>query len=161
MVKSYSVDKGIKAPAFTTIKNTLYKQINTILPDDIQNSALAPDDSIYYKTLKDEKFVIYKDEYLMIMQSPNLAKIQKKLSNIIFCDATFFICPAISYQVFIMKVYSDKNKSYYMTSFSIMNKKREKDYYKIFKILDDNIQNYLDLGESYNVNKFISILNLP
>ena len=34
-----------------------------------------------------------------------------------------------------------------------MNKKKEKDYYKIFKILDDNIKNYLDLGESYNVNE--------
>ena len=57
----------------------------------------------------------------------------------------------IYYQVFITRVFSGKTESYYTTSFSIMNKKREKDYYKIFKILDDNIKNYLDLGESYNV----------
>ena len=89
MVKSYSVDKGIKVPTFTTIKNTLYKQANKILPDDIANLASAPDESIYYKTLKDEKFVIYKDEDLMIMQSPNLAKIQMKLGNIIFLTLHF------------------------------------------------------------------------
>ena len=34
-----------------------------------------------------------------------------------------------------------------------MNTKREKGYYKIFKILDDNIKNYLDFGESYNVKE--------
>ena len=28
MVKSYSADKDIKEPSFTTIKNTLYKQAN-------------------------------------------------------------------------------------------------------------------------------------
>ena len=152
-VKSFSVDKGIQAPSFTKMKNTLYKQINTILPGDIENLALAPDDSIYYKTLKDEKFVIYKDADLMIMQSPNLAKIQMKLGNIIFCNATFYICPTICYQVFITRVYSNKTNSYYTTSFSIMNTKREKGYYKIFKILDDNIKNYLDFGESYNVKE--------
>ena len=86
--------------------------------------ASAPDGSIYYKTIKDEKFVIYKDDDLMIMKSPNLAKIQMKLGIIIFCDA----CPTISYQVFITRVFSEKTESYYTTSFSIMNKKREKDY---------------------------------
>ena len=60
MVKSYSVDKGIKVTSFTTIKNTLYRQINEILPDDIENLALSKDYSIYYKTLKEEKFVSYK-----------------------------------------------------------------------------------------------------
>ena len=76
-----------------------------------------------------------------------------KLRNIIFFNATFFICPIISYQVFITRIYSDKAETYYTTSFSIMNKKREKDYYKIFKTLGYSIKSYLYLGESYNINE--------
>ena len=82
------------------------------------------------------------------MQSPNLAKIQMKLGNIIFWDATFYICPTICYQVFITRVYSNKTNSYYTTSFSIMNTKREKGYYKIFKILDDNIKKLFRFGRT-------------
>ena len=50
-------------------------------------------------------------------------------------------------------MYSGKIESYYKSSFSIMNKKREKDYYKIFKILGYSIKSYLYLGESYNINE--------
>lgn len=62
-----------------------------------------------------------------------------------FCDGTFFICPSIAYQVFLTRVYSSNTKSYYKTSFSIMNNKREKDYTKVF---NENIKNYLEVGEN-------------
>ena len=40
-VKSYSVDKGIRGPAFKTIKNCLYKELNKNIPDDISDLSLA------------------------------------------------------------------------------------------------------------------------
>ena len=101
MVKSFSQDKGIRAPSFNTIKNCLYKEINKVLPDDIVNLEMAPEESIYYNTLKGENFVIYKDADLIVLQSPGLAKIHLKFGTILFCDATFFVCPSFSYQIFI------------------------------------------------------------
>ena len=73
-VKAYSADKGIRCPAFKTIKNCLYKELNKNIPDDILDLSLAPENSLYYKTLNNENFVIYKDKELMILQSPGLAK---------------------------------------------------------------------------------------
>ena len=95
LVKSYSVDKGIKAPSFLNIKNCLYKELNKNIPNDIIDLSHTPEDSLYYKTLTNEKFFIYKDKDLMILQSPSLAKIHLKFGHLIFCDATFFICPSI------------------------------------------------------------------
>ena len=97
MVKSFSQYKGIRAPSFNTIKNCLNKKINKVLPDDIANLEIAPEESIYYNTLKGEKFVINKDLDLLVLQSPDLVKIQLKFGTILFCDATFFICPSFSY----------------------------------------------------------------
>ena len=84
----------------------------------------------------------------MVLQSLSLAKIHLKFGHLIFLDATFFICPSISYQVFITKVYSSLTHSHYTTSFSIMNKKREMDYTEIFKVIDENIKLFLDIGET-------------
>ena len=76
IVKSMSVDRGIKAPSFNSIKTSLYKEINKNLTKDILNLNEAPENSLYYKTLDEEDFVIYKDSRNFILQSPSLAKIQ-------------------------------------------------------------------------------------
>ena len=126
--KSISVDKGIKAPSFCNIKTTLYNEVNENLPKDILNIQNAPTDSIYYKTLDNENFVLYKDNYMIILQSPKLAKIHMKFGSIIFCDATFFVCPSFAYQLFITRVFSSITNFYYTTSFTIMDGKKEIDY---------------------------------
>ena len=103
--------------------------------------------------MKDEDFLVYKDNDLLIRQSPALAKIQLTLRNIEFCDDSFFICPPIAYQVFITRVYSCTTQSYYTTSFRIMKNKYEKDYTKVFKVLNNNIKMYLDIRESYEIKE--------
>ena len=117
------------------------------------NLSCAPDNSLFYKTVKDENFMIYKNNNLMIFQSPSLAKIQLKLGELVFCDETYFIFPAITYQIFITRVYSSITNSYYTTSFRIINKKYEASYKLIFKKLHENITNYLEIGESYNIRE--------
>ena len=56
LYKSYSADKGIKIPAFNSIKSTLNQEINKVLPNDIKNLEDAPSNSIYYTTFDDEEF---------------------------------------------------------------------------------------------------------
>ena len=59
LYKSYSADKGIKIPAFNSIKSTLYKEINKNLPNDIKNLEDDPRNSIYYSTCDDKEFLIF------------------------------------------------------------------------------------------------------
>ena len=132
-----SVDRGIKAPSFNSIKTSLYKEINKKLTKDILNLNEAPENSLYYKTLDEENFAVYKD-------SRNF---------IVFCEATFFICPSFSYQVFITRVYSNTTKSYYTTSFSIMSGKNINDYKKVFSELHNNIKKYVNIGESFEITE--------
>ena len=54
IIKSNSANKGIKGPSFTNIKTTLYKNINKLIPSDINNFNEMPDDSIYYHTLNNQ-----------------------------------------------------------------------------------------------------------
>ena len=88
----------------------------------------------------------------MIFQSPKLVKIQLKLGALVFCDTTFFICLAISYQIFITRELSNITHSYYTTSFSIMNNKKESNYILVFTKIQ-NIKKYLEIGESYEIKE--------
>ena len=51
--------------------------------------------------------------------------------------------------MFITHAYSETTNSYYTTSFSIMQTKKEKDYIKVFQKIHNNINLYLDIGEKY------------
>ena len=113
----------------------------------------APSNSIYYTTFDDEEFLIFKNNDLLIYQSPLLAKIQIKFGDILFCDGTFYSCPSITYQIFITRVYSEKSNAYYTTSFSLMSNKTEDLYTIISKKLNDNINKYFDLYENYEINE--------
>ena len=108
----------------------MYKQTVKQLPEDVNSFETVPETSIYYKTIDNENFLYYKNNNVIIFQSNNLAKIQLKYGNVIFCDATFKSCPSFSYQIFITRVFEVfdfiKN-SYYTTSFSIMKNKRKED----------------------------------
>ena len=153
LVKSVSVDKGIKAPNFNSIKTTLYTTLNNNLPNDILSLRDAPKFSPYYKTLDEEDFVVYKDSRNLILQSPSLAKIQIEFGTTLFCDSTFFIAPKFAYQVFITRVFSSVTNSYYTTSFSIMSGKTINDYFKIFSEIHKHLQKYNKIGDTYKITE--------
>ena len=55
-------------------------------------------ESIYYNTLNNNsKFLLYKDDSVIIFQPGNLAKIQAKYGNILFCEPTFYSSPSFAY----------------------------------------------------------------
>lgn len=95
----------------------------------------------------------------MIFQSLSLAKIQMKLGELVIYDA-YVIFPAISYQIFITRVYSSITQSHYTSSFSIMNNKKEASYKLIFKKLHENITNYLEIEESCNIRELHTDLGI-
>ena len=83
--------------------------------------------------------MIYKDNDIIIFQSPFQASIFIKYHEDVFGDRTFYIAPKISYQVFITRNYVKDINSYYSTSFSILKNKTQKTYETLFIELKKNI----------------------
>ena len=90
------------------------RKITKILHEDIETFEDIPDESEYYKTEKNEDFMIYKDYDIIIFQSPFQASIFIKFHEDVFGDGTFYIAPRLSYQVFITKNYVQDINSYYL-----------------------------------------------
>ena len=139
LYKSMSADKGIRAPSYDDIKSGLYKNMSKILPEEVNSFDDIPDDSIYYKTIDEENFMFFKNDKIIIFQSPNLAKIHIKYGSTVFGDATFYSCPSIAYQLFITRVYDSEKNVYYTTSFSLMKSKTKDIYELLFRKIYHNI----------------------
>ena len=56
-----SIDKGVRAPPFNSIKTSLYSELNRTLPKDIIILINSPKISPSYTTSEEEDFVIYID----------------------------------------------------------------------------------------------------
>ena len=133
LFKSRSADKGIKGPSFTSIKSTLYNTVSNSLPQDVDSFDNIPEESIYYNTINNHKFLYFKNNRICIFQSDNMAKIHLKYGSKIFCDATFKACPAFTNQLFIIRVYDSIKNSFYTTTFSIIKGKNKDDYHYFFE----------------------------
>ena len=75
LYKAVSADKGIRGPAFNSIKSGLNNNINKILPPEIKSFDDIPDNSIYSKTFENEDFVYFKNNKIVFFQSTSLTKI--------------------------------------------------------------------------------------
>ena len=56
--KNYLVDKGIRDLSFSSNKISLYHVVNKNLPKDILSLRNVPPNSIYYKTLNNNDFLV-------------------------------------------------------------------------------------------------------
>ena len=160
LYRSYSAGKGIKCPNFNSIRKTLYEAANKLLPKEINSMEEIPDDSEYFYTKDDNEFMIFKSNKIIIFQSPNQAKIQIKHGELIFCDATFYACPKIAYQLLILRVFDDEKESYYTTAFALMTDKTTDNYECFFRNIDINIRNYLSINSTYSVKEIHSDFEL-
>ena len=70
---------------------------------------------------------------ILLLQSPSLEYINKKYSNHLFCDGTFYIAPAICYQLFIIRVYAKDLNMFFTTAYAVMKNKEQKNYEKFFQ----------------------------
>ncbi len=110
-----------------------------VLSPEVDSFDKIPDESIYYKTSDNQNFLYFKNKKIVIFQSPNLAKIHIKFGTTVFCDATFYSCPSIAYQLFITRVYDMAKNVYYTTSFTLIRGKAREDYEVVFRKLNDNL----------------------
>ena len=94
--------------------------MNKSLPSDINSFDNIPEKSEYYYTERNENFMIFKSDKVIVFQSPFQAKLFNEYKEDIFADGTFYISPKIGYQVFITRNYVKEINSFYTTLFSIL-----------------------------------------
>ncbi|ORY26284.1 hypothetical protein LY90DRAFT_513813 [Neocallimastix californiae] len=138
-------------PEYISVKTLILRSINKKLPSNVTTFNEIPNESEYYKTERNEDFMIFKNSDLVIFQSPFQAKLFKKYNNDIFVDGTFYIAPKFSQQVFITRTYVKELNSFYTTSYAILRNKKQKTYKMLFNKLKQNSNNNI-ITEPKNVH---------
>ena len=75
---------------FSTIKSSIYREINRNLPKEINSLEELDLESPYTKTKNNKQFIIYKSEKIAIFQNELQSKLMFENYSNIFIDGTFF-----------------------------------------------------------------------
>ncbi|KAG4086980.1 hypothetical protein H8356DRAFT_1434023 [Neocallimastix lanati (nom. inval.)] len=100
-----SQEMGLICPEYSTIRSQIIRNINKQFPPSIKNFDDIPIESKYYKTKRNENFMIFTNTELIIFQSPFQAYLFSNYHKNIFADGTFYAAPKFSYQLFITRTY--------------------------------------------------------
>ncbi|KAG4085181.1 hypothetical protein H8356DRAFT_1435544 [Neocallimastix lanati (nom. inval.)] len=93
-----SQEMGLICPKYSTIRSQIIRNINKQFPPNIKSFDDIPIESKYYKTKRNENFMIFKNTDLIIFQSPFQAYIFSNYHQNIFADGTFYAIPKFSYR---------------------------------------------------------------
>ena len=124
---------------------------------DVENLADINVENGYFKTVYKEKFVIFKDDNVIILQSEFQSKIMSANSEDIFIDGTFYSAPKCVYQILIIRVNIKDTRQYSTTCFVLCNNKKEELYYKVLSEISKNM-NFVN-RKYLNLKEYILILN--
>ena len=113
------------------MNNNLPKYIDDLLEIDKADGC--------FKTLYGQKFLIYNDEDVIVLQSDIQAKIMLKNYEDIFLDGTFFSDPKCIYQILIIRVNLKHSNKYATTGFALCKNKTEKLYRLIIYEINKNL----------------------
>ncbi|KAG4081428.1 hypothetical protein H8356DRAFT_1405325 [Neocallimastix lanati (nom. inval.)] len=144
-----SQEIGYICPEYKTIKSQITRYKNKQLFPNVKTFDEVPNVSEYYKTIRGEYFMIFKNSNLIIFQSPFQAKLFMENKHI-FADGTFLIAPTNSYQVFITRTYVTELNCFYTTSMSILKNKEQTTYEILFNEIKKNIIKYNIINDKKN-----------
>ncbi|KAG4089038.1 hypothetical protein H8356DRAFT_1432268 [Neocallimastix lanati (nom. inval.)] len=137
-----SQEMGLICPEYSTIISQIIRNINKQFPLNIKSFDDIPIESEYYKTKRNENFMIFKNTDLIIFQSPFQAYLFSNYHKNIFADGTFYAAPKFSYQLFITKTYVGEFNMFYTTSISILKNKKQSTYETLFKEIKKNANKF-------------------
>jgi len=123
---------GLICPGYNSIKSQVTRRRRKQLPPDITTLDEIPNESKYYKTKRDENFMIFKNNDLIAFQSLFQAELFSKNQHI-FCGWYILYAPIFSYQVFITRTYVTELNCFYTTSFSLLKNKKQTTYEILFE----------------------------
>ncbi|ORY57037.1 hypothetical protein LY90DRAFT_644895 [Neocallimastix californiae] len=148
---------GLICPGYNSIKSQVTRSRRKQLPPDITSFDEIPNESKYYKTKRDENFMIFKNNDLIVFQSPFQAELFSKNKHI-FADGTFYIAPIFSYQVFITRTYVTELNCFYTTSFSILKNKKQTTYEILFEEIKKKFYKIKSECQEHNYVQFLEFL---
>ena len=131
-------------PNIEQLDPKIIRNINKQFPPNIKSFDDIPFESEYYKTKRNENFMIFKNTDLIIFQSPFQAYLFSNYHKIIFADGTFYAAPKFSYQLFITRTYVGEFNMFFTTSISILKNKKQSTYETLFKEIKKKMQ--INLG---------------
>ncbi|KAL6604735.1 hypothetical protein U3516DRAFT_668185 [Neocallimastix sp. 'constans'] len=137
-----SQEMGLIYPEYSTIRSQIIRNINKQFPPNIKCFDDIPIESEYYKTKRNENFMIFKNTDLIIFQSPFQAYLFSNYHKNIFADGTFYAAPKFSYQLFITRTYVGEFNMFYTTSISILKSKKQYTYETLFKEIKKNANKF-------------------
>ncbi|KAL6617414.1 hypothetical protein U3516DRAFT_748666 [Neocallimastix sp. 'constans'] len=124
-----SQEMGLICPEYSTIRSQIIRNINKQFPPNIKSFDDIPIESKYYKTKRNENFMIFKNTDLIIFQSPFYAYLFSNYHKNIFADGTFYAAPKFSYRLFITRTYVGEFNMFYTTSISILKNKNQSKFF--------------------------------
>ncbi|KAL6625552.1 hypothetical protein U3516DRAFT_809758 [Neocallimastix sp. 'constans'] len=89
-----SKSMGLICPGYNSIKSQVTRSRRKQLPPDITTFDEIPNESKYYKTKRDENFMIFKNNDIIVFQSPFQAELFSKNKHI-FADGHILYCTYI------------------------------------------------------------------
>ncbi|KAG4082708.1 hypothetical protein H8356DRAFT_1437536 [Neocallimastix lanati (nom. inval.)] len=146
---------GYICPEYKTIKTQITRYKNKQLFPNVKTFDEVPNETEYYKTIRGEYFMIFKNSNIIIFQSPFQAKLFIE-NKYIFADGTFLIAPTNSYQVFITRTYVTELNCFYTTSMNIQCNGK---YFSQYKLKDHKILN--TYYKAISNLRFINIEYIP
>ncbi|KAL6600902.1 hypothetical protein U3516DRAFT_844276 [Neocallimastix sp. 'constans'] len=162
LFNAVSQEMGLICPEYNTIRSQIIRNINKQFPPNIKSFDDIPIESEYYKTKRNENFMIFKNTDLIIFQSPFQAYLFSNYHKNIFEDGTFYAAPKFSYQLFITRTYVGEFNMFYTTSISILKYKKQSTYESLFKHYKRSLENQKNIlcyhevknNNDYNVNNW-------
>ncbi|KAG4102918.1 hypothetical protein H8356DRAFT_1420747 [Neocallimastix lanati (nom. inval.)] len=137
-----SQEMGLICPEYSTIRSQIIRNINKQFSPNIKSFDDIPIESEYYKTKRNENFMIFKNTDVIIFQSPFQAYIFSNYHKNIFADGTFYEAPKLSYRLFITRTYVGEFNMFYTTSISILKNKKQSTYETLFKEIKKNANKF-------------------
>ncbi|KAG4083592.1 hypothetical protein H8356DRAFT_1436850 [Neocallimastix lanati (nom. inval.)] len=98
VLKYESLHNHLEKEINVTIRSQIIRNINKQFPPNIKSFDDIPIESEYYKTKRNENFIIFKNTDLIIFQSPFQAYLFSNYHKNIFADGTFYAAPKFNYQ---------------------------------------------------------------
>ncbi|KAL6598909.1 hypothetical protein U3516DRAFT_803149 [Neocallimastix sp. 'constans'] len=121
-----SQEMGLICPEYSTIRSQIIRNINKQFPPNIKSFDDIPIESEYYKTKRNENFMIFKNTDLIIFQSPFQAYLFSNYHK----------------NIFAVRTYVGEFNMFYTTSISILKNKKQSTYETLFKEIKKNANKF-------------------
>ena len=116
--------------SFDSVKYGIYKKIHADEPPIAKEVKDIPNDYEAFTTKDNKKYLVFKDNTLIILQSEKMLEILDSFSEEIFIDSTFKVVPEPFYQLLILRVFDPVHNSFHTVAFALMVNKSKFLYMK-------------------------------